>query len=411
MTDRVVIVGGGHAGVTLAALLRQSGYDGEVMVMSAEDDAPYHRPPLSKNLHEPEAEQPLRPDHFWSDHDIVLRLGTVVDRIDRVRHEVVEVGGRRVGYDHLVLATGAVPRSLDVPGAELEGVLTLRTLGHARELRGFLAQPGCRLVVVGGGYIGLEVAAMAVGAGAEVTILEREQRVLARVASAELSAFLTEHHRAAGTTIVTGVEVTCFEGSDGRVTSVVLGDGTSVDCDVVLVGIGALPLDDLAVSAGLQCSEGILVDNSARTDDPSIMAIGDVTRRPVGMLPGRSRLESIPSSTEQARQACSVIMGSAPPPSEVPWFWSDQGDLKIKIAGVVRAGDSVVLRNDPAVGRFAAYHHADGIVTAAETVNSSGDFMAAKKLIGSAMVIDPTLLANTATSPAQAIVTQPQVRA
>jgi 3-phenylpropionate/trans-cinnamate dioxygenase ferredoxin reductase subunit len=388
-----VVVGGGHAGVTLAALLRQGGHRGQIMVIGEEMDLPYHRPPLSKKLAERDVEQWLRPAPFYAEQGITLRLGERASRIDLARRLVCATDGSRHAYDVLVLATGAAPRPLPVPGCGLGGVVTLRTLDDARTLRKHLRQAR-RVVIIGGGYIGLEVAAAARANGLDVTVVEREHRVLARVASPELSGILASCHRARGTTIINGAEVRRLTGGAGRVRAVVLSDGTALPSDLVVVGVGAVPRDELAAAARLECDQGIVVDDRGRTTDPAVFAIGDVTRRPVTGVDGLIRLESIQSATEQARQASAVILGQEPPAAEVPWFWSDQFDLKLKIGGIATSGRDVVCRGDTTSGHFALFHHDNGVVTAVETANAPADFMAGKGLIASGRPIDPGRLAD-----------------
>ncbi|WP_250548605.1 NAD(P)/FAD-dependent oxidoreductase [Pseudonocardia sp. H11422] len=386
--SRVVVVGAGHAAATLVGLLRQAGHTGEIVLLGDELDHPYQRPPLSKKFADGELEQWLRPPEFYQEQLVTIGLGEQVTSIDPAARLVGTSSGAEHAYDVLVLATGARPRPLPVPGADLSGIAGLRTLGDARVLRKWLAE-GRRLVIVGGGYIGLEVAAVVRSRGVEAIVLEREERVLARVASAELSAIMTERHTASGTSIRTGVQVVGFEG-EGGVRRAVLADGTGIDCDAVLVGVGAVPNDELAAAAGLErgLGGGVVVDELARTSDPAILAIGDVTCRPVPGFDGTRRLESIPSATEQARQAVAAILRTPPPEPETPWFWSDQFDLKLKIAGVVRPGPQVTLRGDPSSGRFALFHHHDGVPVAVESSNASPEFMAGKKWIASGTRVD-----------------------
>ncbi|MDX6249760.1 MAG: 3-phenylpropionate/trans-cinnamate dioxygenase ferredoxin reductase component [Kribbellaceae bacterium] len=391
---RVVVVGSGHAGTTLAALLRQGGHRGEIVVFGDELDLPYHRPPLSKKFVAGDLEQWLRPADFYAEQGITLRLGERICAIDRSEHQLRGADGDLCGYDVLVLATGARPRKLPIPGSDLKGVVSLRTLDDGRTLRKYLARDR-RAVIIGGGYIGMEVAAVARANSVDVTVVERECRILARVASPELSGVLTAYHRERGAEIITAAHVRRLTGRDGEVRAVVLEDGTALPCDVVLIGVGAEPCDELADRAGLECDHGVVVDDRARTSDPAIFAIGDVTRRPVTGVDGLMRLESIPSATEQARQASAVILGTEALPGEVPWFWSDQFDLKLKIAGVVSTGRDVVRRGDPSSGRFALFHHTGGVITAVEAANAPADFMAAKSLIASRRPIDPDRLAAT----------------
>ncbi|TVT25123.1 ferredoxin reductase [Amycolatopsis acidiphila] len=398
----MLVVGAGHAGATLAGLLRQAGHRGPVELFGDEVDLPYHRPPLSKKFAEGDLEQWLRPAEFYREQDITVRLGEHVVGIDRDGRRVRTGSGDFHSYDHLVLATGAEPRALPVPGAELSGVVSLRTLSDARILRKCVEERRA-LVIVGGGYIGLEVAAVARSCGVAVTVVEREERVLGRVASARLSEILAAHHREQGTHILNGAEVTRIDGADGRVRAVVLEDGTQIPCEAVLIGVGAVPRDRLAVDAGLVCAQGIVVDEHARTSDPRILAIGDVTRRPLG-TGALVRLESIPSATEQAKQAVATITGAAPVAAEVPWFWSDQFDLKLKIAGLVPPTPHTVVRGDPAAGRFALFHHHGGTITAVESANSPAEFMAGKKFIASRTRIDPARLADSSVPLRDAVV-------
>lgn len=392
---RVVVLGGGHAGAALVGLLRQGGHRGEIVLVGAETDPPYHRPPLSKRFACAQLEQAIRPREFYAEQSVTLHLGRRVVTLDRGARAVITDDGDRLGYDVAVLATGARPRPLPAPGRDLADVIGLRTLADARVLRDWVAQRR-RLVIIGAGYVGLEVAAVAAAAGVDVTVLEREQRVLGRVASAELSAIMTAAHRASGVDIRVGAVVAELVGADGAVQGVRLESGEVLPAEGVLVGIGAIPRTELAEAAGLVCAGGVVVNEGARTSDPAVLAIGDVTNRPVDGV-GRMRLESIPSATEQARQAAATILGATPPEAEIPWFWSDQLDHKLKIAGVVRPGRAVVLRGDPGEGRFALFHHEEGLVRAVETSNSPADFMAGRKLIASgarvelARLVDPAV--------------------
>lgn len=401
MPERVVIVGAGHGGANAAALLRQHGFAGTVTLVGTESSMPYQRPPLSKDFLKQKMtceELLIKPEHFYEEQDIRLILGANVDKVDVASRLVHLSGSDPLEYDALVLATGASARRLDVPGAGLSGVCELRTRDDADRL-GAHVGPGSRVLVVGGGYVGLEVAASAHHLGAQVTVLEREARVLARVASPELAAWLTDHHVGEGTQIFTSADVAEFvDRGDGAVGAVRLADGREFACDVALVGVGAIPCDDLAREAGLVCEGGIVVDAAARTSDPSVFAIGDVTRRPLRHYDGAHRLESIPSAVEQAKQATCAILGESGPRPEVPWFWSDQFDVKLKIAGLLIGVDTTVRRGDPVAGKFALYHLREGRVVAVETVNSGPDFMAGKQLIDHGTPVDPARLADSAVS-------------
>jgi len=326
---RVVIVGAGHAGGTAAALLRQYGYAGPITLLGEEPIAPYQRPPLSKAWLKGEADAEslaLKPESFYAEHDIDLRMGVKATAIDRAARLVRLEGGEAVPYDVLILATGARARRLTLPGAGLKGVLELRTAADAEALKGAIG-PGKTLAIVGGGYIGLEAAASARALGAEAVVIEVLPRVLARVASEPLSHFFQDYHRARGVRFELGAGVAGFEGEAGHITGVRLGDGRLIACDAALVGVGAVPNEEMAREAGLDCANGVVVDLEARTSDPSIFAIGDLTNRPMPLYDRTHRLESVPNALEQAKQAASAIVGRPAPAGETPWFWSDQYDI------------------------------------------------------------------------------------
>jgi 3-phenylpropionate/trans-cinnamate dioxygenase ferredoxin reductase subunit len=385
---RIVIVGAGHAGGTVAAQLRGSGWTGPILLVGDEPHAPYQRPPLSKAWLKGEAgadDLALRGDDFYVEHDIALRLGVRVAGIDPAAHQVLLEGGETLGYDRLILATGARPRPLPLSGATLDGVMTLRTTEDAERLKHALG-PGKRLAVIGGGYIGLEVAASARALGSEVFVLERESRLLARVACPALSDFFLEFHRGHGVTFALGAQVSAIQGQNGKVSAVAFHNGPAIPCDVVLVGVGALPNEELARCAGIDCADGILVDECARTSVADIWAVGDCTRRPLPIY-GENlvvRLESVPSALEQAKQAAADITGRPAPQPEVPWFWSDQYDLKLQIAGLPIDVDDTLIRGDPKRAQFAVFHlDAQHRVQAVEAVNAPAEFMGGRQLIAS----------------------------
>ncbi len=394
----VVIVGAGHGGSTLAALLRQSGHDESIVLIGSEAHAPYHRPPLSKKFGGPGLQQFIRPRDFYAANDIVLRTATTVTAIDRVAQTVKLSTGERIEYAHLVLATGSSPRRLAVPGSDASGVLTLRTIDDATELgRALDSRDG--LAIIGGGYVGMEVAAVARSHDVPVTVIERENRILARVASPELSQMMTDRHRERGTDVRAGAQVTAIGEHRGRATGVELADGSTISAGTVLVGIGAVPDDALAHAAGLACENGVLVDSSGRTSDPSVFAIGDVARRPIDGTEALMRLESIPNVTEQAKQVVAALTGQPPPEPEVPWFWSDQFDIKLKIAGLVTPRARVVHRPGKKDGSFALYHlDADDTVHAVEAANAPADFIAGKKFISQRIPVSPAALADPSVS-------------
>ena len=394
--NRVLIIGAGHAGGTVAALLRQYGHEGGIVLAGAEAAPPYQRPPLSKAWLKGEADLEtllLRPEAFYGEQGIELRTGVTATMIDRAGKRMTFSDGREESYDILVLATGSTARKLTIPGADRPDLIELRTMVDAERLKAALG-PGRRLAVVGGGYIGLEAAASARALGAGVAVIERLDRVLARVASETLSVFFTGLHRANGVEVRTGAEVTAFE--DGGVR---LADGELIAADAVLVGVGALACDGLARAAGLVCDNGVVVDETARTSDPSIYAIGDMTHRPVPVHGGlRVRLESVPNALEQARQAASAIVGRPPPAPEVPWFWSDQYDVKLQIAGLPSGADRQVVRGDPAEGHFAVFHLAGARIVSVEAVNAPPEFRAGRQLIGRAAAVDAVRLADPSVS-------------
>ncbi|MDY6924722.1 MAG: FAD-dependent oxidoreductase [Pseudomonadota bacterium] len=393
---KVLIIGAGHAGGTAAALLRQYGHEGPIVLAGEEAAPPYQRPPLSKAWLKGEADLEallLRPEEFYAEHGIELRLGVTATAIDAAGKTVTFADGTVEPYDALILATGSTARKLAIPGADRPDLLELRTLADAERLKEALG-PGRRLAVVGGGYVGLEAAASARALGAEAVIIERMDRVLARVASQTLSDFFTRYHRAHGVEVLTSAEVTAFEAGGVR-----LADGRLVEADAILVGVGAAACDQLAATAGLACQNGIVVNEAAQTSDPAIWAIGDVSWRPIPAHGGRmQRLESVPNALEQAKQAAAAIAGRPAPTPEVPWFWSDQYDVKLQIAGLPDDADRQVLRGDPATGAFAVFHLAGDRVVCVEAVNAPAEFMAGRQMIGRATPVDPVRLADSQVS-------------
>ena len=381
----VVILGAGHAGGTAAALLRQYGFEGPITLVGEEPIPPYQRPPLSKAWLKGEADADslaLKPLEFYAENGIDFRPERIAMSIDRAGKTVRLSDGGELSYDILILATGMRPNQLVLPGADLAGVLTLRTAADAEMLKAALG-PGKHLAIVGGGYIGLEVAASARALGAQVVVLERETRLLARTACEALSTFFHDYHRARGVVFELGAGITGFTGDAGdKVTGVTLADGRTLPADVVLVGVGGKPNDELAREAGLDCARGVIVDLEARTSDPSIFAIGDVTHRPMPHYDRMFGPESVPSALEQAKQAASAIMGRPAPTPEVPWNWSDQYDLKLQIAGLPFDADRVLLRGDPAAGKFAIFHLKGDQVQCVEAVNAPPEYMMGRQLIG-----------------------------
>jgi 3-phenylpropionate/trans-cinnamate dioxygenase ferredoxin reductase subunit len=396
----VVIVGAGHAGGTAAALLRQYGHTGPITLVGDEPIPPYQRPPLSKAWLKGEADAEslaLRPLTYYGENNIDFRPDLRAVKLERSDRRVILSDGQTLTYDFLILATGARAIALPIPGADLKGVMFLRTAADAEALKAQVG-PGKRLAVVGGGYIGLEVAASGRALGAEVVVLEREERLLARVACEALSSFFRDYHEKHGVVFELGCSVVGFEGRDGHVVGVRLSDGRVLPCDAAVVGVGAHPNDELAADSGLPTARGVVVDLEARTSDPHVFAIGDVAHRPMPIYGRMFRMESVPNALEQAKQAAAAITGRAPPPGEVPWQWSDQYELKLQIAGYAFDVDEIVIRGEPASGKFAVFHLAGDKLQSVEAVNSPQEFMGGRLLIGNRKPVDKTKLADPAVS-------------
>lgn len=396
----VVILGAGHAGGTAAALLRQYGHAGPITLVGDEPIPPYQRPPLSKAWLKGEADADslaLKPLEFYAENNIDFRPNTRAVKLARSEKTVTLSSGETLAYDFLIIATGARAIKLPVEGADLSGLLELRTAADAEILKAAIG-PGKRVAIVGGGYIGLEAAASARALGAEAVVIERESRLLARVACEALSSFFLDYHQRHGVAFELGASVTGFVGENGRVTGVKLADGRTIPCDAALIGVGATPNDEIANDAGLETARGIVVDLEARTSDPSIFAIGDVAHRPLPIYDRMFRLESVPNALEQAKQAASAIVGRPQPAGEVPWFWSDQFDLKLQIAGLPFDADRVLLRGDPASGKFAVFHLKGDQVQAVEAVNAPPEFMMGKMLIANRKPVDLDKLADPSIS-------------
>lgn len=372
MEAGVVIVGAGHGGDAAAAFLRQYGYAGPVTLLGEEPHAPYHRPPLSKAWlkgEAGEAELALRAADFYARQNIVFRPGALVAGIDRAGRSLRLADGETLPYCHLILATGARARPLPIPGADLPHVHALRTRADADRLRPALV-PGARIVLIGGGYIGLEIAASARALGAQVTVLEREPRLLPRVASPELAAFFLARHAAEGVDLHLGATPLAI-----TLSAVRLATGEDLAADAVLVGIGALPNVELAEQAGLACANGITTDAQGRTEDPAIFAIGDCANR------AGKRLESVPNAVDMARAAAAAITGRNPPAPDTPWFWSDQYDIRLQIAGLL-PGTGETIRRGGAAG-FALFHlDPAGTLACVEAANQAESFAAGRAMIG-----------------------------
>lgn len=389
--SRVVIVGAGHAGGSVASFLRQFGHTGPITLVGDQPYPPYQRPPLSKAYLKGESDLEvlkLKVDSYYAQQNISLRLGSSVEAIERDERRIRLATGGHEPYDYLVLATGSRARKLPLPGADAPNVHMLTSIADAEALKAALG-PGRRLAVIGGGYVGLEVAASARLLGAEAVIVERESRVLARVACEPLSRFFNDYHIGRGVEIVSGATIEALDlDTHGFVSGLMLAGGDRIACDFVLVGIGASPCDELASAAGIACDGGVVVDAHARTSDPHVFAIGDMTRRPMPLYGDRMvRLESVPNALEQGKQVAHAILGKPAPGPEVPWFWSDQYDLKLQIAGVTLDSEEILIRGDIAAGRFSIFHMKGDQVRAVEAVNSAPEFMVGRQLIASGQTV------------------------
>ncbi|KDA03019.1 NAD(P)/FAD-dependent oxidoreductase [Hyphomonas oceanitis] len=397
---RIVIIGGGQAGAQALQSLRQGGYEGKLTLVADEAALPYQRPPLSKAYMKGEfSEERLyfRPESWYQDQNIEVILSTHAAKIDRTAQTVELPHGGQIDYDALIIATGSRPRALPTKGADLEGVHDLRDLSDVERIRPNMIA-GRRMVIIGAGYIGLEAAAVARQMGLDVTVLEMAPRVLARVTSPVMSEFFETEHRAQGVTILTGARLDHLDGADGKVSAAILADGTRLDADIVLVGIGILPNEELASDAGIACNNGILVDRDARTSDPRVFAAGDCASRPLVHFGRSGRLESVHNAIEQGKLAAAAILGKPRPAEDCPWFWSDQYDLKLQIAGLSQDYDEIVVRGDPKERKFAAFYLRNGILIAVDAVNSPPEFLASKKLIMSGAKLAPATLGDTSVS-------------
>ena len=396
MAEGAVIIGGGHAGGVAVASLRDQGYAGSITVIAEEPWLPYQRPPLSKNYLAGQmgAQQVLLKNAaFYAEKSIDVLTGTRVARIDRSARAVEMNDGRAVEYGALLLATGARPRQIALPGASLPGVHYLRTLSDADGIRSRMS-PGKRMVVIGGGYIGLEVAAVARQAGLHVTVLEGAERILGRVTGLTIADFVAATHRAHGVDIECGVRVNAFAGA-AQIEAVSCAHA-DYPADLAVVGIGVLPNSELASEAGLETANGIVVDEHCRTADPDIYAAGDCTSHPNALLGLRLRLESVQNAVDQARAAAANICGIAKVYRELPWFWSNQYDLRLQMAGISLGHDRTLIRGDVSQPSFSVLYVKDDLVLAADTVNAPREHLALRKLIAQRTPIEPERLCDPA---------------
>ncbi|WP_233838240.1 NAD(P)/FAD-dependent oxidoreductase [Paraburkholderia sp. ZP32-5] len=399
MTKRVLIIGAGHAAAQICGSLveaRQGGFAADITIVGAETAIPYHRPPLSKAfLQTPDARiSSIRPAAFYTDHAIALHLGDAATSLDRQARRVTLASGRTLDYDELILATGSRPRRLAGVSADAKGVYYLRDANNAEALRTHLSEAR-RLVVIGGGFIGLEVAATANALAKQVVVLEYAPHLLMRALSPEMAGFLLRQHRANGIDIRLGARVEQIESdADGNVTAVRESDGTVHEADMVLIGIGGEPETTLAEQAGLACDNGIVVDACMRTSDPHILAVGDCTSFPLAGTERRVRLEAVQNASDQARCAVATLIGKPQPYDATPWFWSEQGGLRIQIAGLIHPEAQRFVRGDETSGKWSLLHYVNDELIAVETVNVPIDHLAARQLVNRGLELLPEKLCD-----------------
>ena len=393
----VIVIGGGQAAGQLAAGLRQQGYAAPIHIFSDEPYPPYQRPPLSKQFLSGEwgiDRLLLRPNNFYLQKEVKLHTGVTVSSIDRAAQSITTSGGDSHHYDHLVIATGSRARRLTIPGVELGNLFYLRTADDVNAIRAALL-PGKRLVIVGGGYIGLEVASVAIKAGLAVTVLEMENRILQRVTTQAMSDFYHRVHTERGVDIRVNTRVSELRGT-GNVQSIACADGATLAADLVIIGVGVLPNVEIAAAAGVTVDNGVVVDASCRTNDAHIYAIGDCARGHNNVLGRSIRLESVPNAMEQARVAAATICGKLSQYDTMPWFWSDQYDLKLQMVGFAADGKEAVVRGDPNSNAFMTFYLADGHVVAADAVNQARDFLITRQLCERRTPVSAALLADPA---------------
>jgi len=396
MSKTCVVIGASHAAAQFVQSLRQEGWEDRILLVGDEPYIPYHRPPLSKEFlagNKALEDIYLRPASVYDDLGVEFLLETRVEAVDADAKRLSLSGKNSVQYDKLCLAVGSRVRTVDLPGVELDGVHYLRTVGDVEAIRAGI-RPGGKAVIVGGGYIGLEAAAVLNKLGMQVTVLEMAERVMQRVTAPEVSEFYTRIHSEEGVEIRCGMGVTGFEGGD-RVERVVCADGSQWNADLVIIGVGILPNTELAVAAGLEVENGIIVDEYARTSNTDIVAAGDCTFHFNPLYNRRVRLESVQNATDQARTAAATACGGGKPYDALPWFWSDQYDLKLQIAGLSDGYEETLVRGDRENSRsFAVFYFRDNRIIAVDAVNKPAEFMMGKRLITAKEEVDRVQLAD-----------------
>ena len=410
MSEKILIVGAGQAGMQIAATLRDEGFVGDITLVGDEAYMPYQRPPLSKAFLAGEMDEEsleFRNENFYRDNHISVVTGEQI-----VHVEFGPQGGRASGasgstfdFDKLALTTGAEPRKLKVEGAQLEGVLYLRDLDDAKKLKRHWDDI-TNVVVLGGGFIGLEVAAVAQKAGKTVTVVQSGSRLMGRAVSSITSDYFAQAHRARGTTVHLNAQVAHLDGDGGRVTSVCLADGTNIPADIVMVGIGVTARGELADQLALDMEDGVIVVNEfAETSNPNVVAAGDAVTMPHPLgHEGQVRLESVQNAVDQAKVAAKTLLGHREPYSAVPWFWSDQADLKLQIAGLSSGFDQTVIRGDQSLDKFAVLYYREGQLLAIDSVNDVSDYMAVRRALAARANI-PADAAADSSVPLKALIT------
>jgi 3-phenylpropionate/trans-cinnamate dioxygenase ferredoxin reductase subunit len=397
----VIIVGTGHGGAQAAIALRQNGFEGSVMMIGRDHEPPYERPPLSKEYlarEKPFERIRIRPPEFWADKGIELKLGARVSAIDPVAHSLTLASGESHTYRKLIWAGGGDARRLSCPGAELEGIHTVRDKADADAIMAGLDAGAKRVVVIGGGYIGLEAAAVLTKLGCTVTVIEMQNRVLSRVAGEDLSRFYEVEHRAHGVDVRLDTGLDSLEGEDGKVTGARLSTGEVIPCEIVVVGIGIVPAIGPLIAAGAAGANGVDVDENCRTSLPDIYAIGDCAAHANPYADGAViRLESVQNAHDMAATVAKAICGEPAPYHAIPWFWSNQYDLKLQTIGLSMGHDTTVLRGDPKDRSFSVIYMKEGKVIALDCVNSVKDYVQGRKLVEARAHIDPELMLDTET--------------
>jgi len=393
--SKVVIIGGGHAGANVAFSLRKDGFEGEIDILSNEEFLPYHRPPLSKDFLKKNIEIEklfFKPESFYAEHNISFHPNLLIDSVDTSAKEISS-DHMKFSFDYLVFTTGASPRLLSMPNADAKNLFYLRKISDVIDIHAEL-ESAKNIVLIGGGYIGLEVASAMVDLGLKVTIIEAEDRILKRVTSPELSTFYQSTHEAKGVKIICNAKVNGLLAENHIINSIELESGEKIPADAVLAGIGAIPNTQLAEQAGLDCNNGITTDQYCRTSNPYVLAAGDCTNSFNALLNQSIRLESVPNALSQAKVVSSSIIGNELYNKELPWFWSDQYDLKLQMAGLSSGFDESVILGNIDAAEFIVCYGKDGHLIAVDSVNQSKQFMLFKRALSNGFKLEMSLIKN-----------------